>query len=161
MLAPGFSTAILLHYGFTDAYAIGTGLRMGYVQENGLSITGTFIYNFGTGLTIPSVIDAQFNSWQLTGDIGYNFRLPGLPLVWRPQISAGLGEYSSDVRLLYDPTAEPTPENKNHIVLIPALVGLYPLSDQTFIGGELRYVAALGTGGKNAFAFTVQAGFRL
>src|ERR1700691_5865870 len=93
---PGVSVGLLLGYGFDDAYKFGLGARGGYTLPQKVYIGGTFVYHFGESQSDGSTTASE-HLFYLGPEGGYDFAIPGAPILVRPYLGLGFESVSVSV----------------------------------------------------------------
>jgi hypothetical protein len=170
-LAHPISAALLLGYGFNNVndsgvgdsvnvYGLGIGVRGGYSLAIGgpgtLYVGGTFIYHLGYSKDVgTSSLTSRVSPLGVEG--GYDFTVaPGITV--RPFLGLGLAFYSSTVSF-----GGLTQDNGgSKFALWPGVEGMYDITEQIFVGADLRYTIVTGANGgsPNAPGIYLNGGYR-
>jgi hypothetical protein len=161
------SIGILLGYGINNIapsgasdsfniYGFGIGVRAGYTLPFRLYLGGMFTYNLGfsrdtlvgsvTGRIMPLGVEA-----------GYDLELELLTI--RPYLGLGVGLAGGDLKL-------DASNGTTKFALWPGVLAMYNITDQLFVGLDLRYTIVTGVdtgpngGSVNSFGFYVNGGYR-
>jgi hypothetical protein len=147
----GVSAGLLLGYGFDDAYKFGLGARGGYTLPAKVYIGGTFVYHFGES---QSFADYSINEHllYLGAEGGYDFVIPGVPILVRPYLGLGFESVSvsssgANFTGLSGPSA-----SASGLSFWPGAVGLYSITPNISAGLDARVVVATFGGGDTTFA---------
>jgi hypothetical protein len=130
----GLSAALLLGYGFDDAFKVGFGARVGYTLPMHLYIGGTFIYHLG-----ESEGGATVNVFYVGPEVGYE--IPAGPVLIRPYIGVGLAEAKASVSI---PGFGSESASSSNFGLWPGATILYPVTSSIGVGVDGRFLIVSG-----------------
>jgi hypothetical protein len=148
---PGVSVGLLLGYGFDDAYKFGLGARGGYTLPQKVYIGGTFVYHFGESQSDGSTTASE-HLFYLGPEGGYDFAIPGAPILVRPYLGLGFESVSVSVS---GPEFNGTTiggGSASGLSFWPGVTGLYSITPNISAGLDARVVLATFGGGDTTFA---------
>jgi hypothetical protein len=162
--AKPFSVGLLIDFG-TDLtedfnpWGLGFGLRGGYNLER-LYVGVRFVYQLGNSVDVVtpglSTLEFTYNLWELSLEGGYDFTLQD-KLTLRPSLLLGIVSViaSSDGPVFGGEAADTSDTN---LLIAPGASLLYDLTEQFFVGADVRLPVVIGGGSMLGLVFYVNGG---
>jgi hypothetical protein len=162
--AKPFSAGVLLDFGTdlgedSNPWGLGFGVKGGYNLER-LYLGVRFVYQLGSSadVTTPGLntLEFTYNLWELSLEGGYDFTLRD-KLTLRPSLLLGIVNLivSSDGPVFGGESAD---ASDTKLLIAPGASLLYDLTDQFFVGGDLRLPLLIGGGSLVGLVFYVNGG---
>ncbi len=146
----GVSAAVLLGYGFNDAFKLGFGARVGYTLPMHLYLGGTFVYHLGTSTDIGNGQSITTNVMMIGAEVGYE--IPAGPVMIRPNVGLGIGIVKSSVPAVNVAgfgTVGGGSASASDFFIAPGATLLYPVTGSFSVGVDARFIIISDA---NAFA---------
>ena len=147
------SAGLLLGYGLDleegslNPWGLGFGVGGGYTLGIGVYVGGRFVYYLG---------EDDVNVWELGAEGGYELDMGSLTI--RPGLGIGIANVGFPS---FDPTTfSTTTETSTELYIAPGGAVLYDLSENMFVGGELRLQLILSDPGMEAIIILANGGMR-
>jgi hypothetical protein len=162
--AKPFSAGLLIDFG-TDLgedfnpWGLGLGVKGGYNLER-LYLGVRFVYQLGNSVDVVtpglSTLEFTYNLWELSLEAGYDFTLQE-KFTLRPSLLLGMVSLiSSADGPVFGGEAADTSDTK--LLIAPGASLLYDLTEQIFVGGDVRLPLVIGGGSMIGLVFYVNGG---